>query len=549
MIHVDGRLYELNKEFIKSKIHDKKYREDHEHKNKIAFFANYLKPGMTVIDAGACVGEFTVLFDKLVQPTGKVFAFEPETRNFQGLIENTKDGCTTCIRSALSDYCGRGNLHIHRKYQGWHYLTKSKTDSTSDFITGIDNTEVTYIDKFCKDNEITKVDLIKIDVEGQDLEVLKGAEKTIENNNDIVIVIELHSQERFPEQNKEILEFFASKKFRLYDLVDSFKEITNLNYETSIEILAVRDINREREISTIEDTVVIVGVLDEVGSTNISIAKAFLRFGFKILPVNYRSIIQKYEYKFFENLLIHSVKRHKPFLTVFCKCNGINPNIILECNKYTKTWLWNMDPIQTIESCPEVIQHAKNANFASCTGGGVSEYFTKCGVPKCCTIFDGLDYDIFKPTGVVSEYKTKISFIGSRTPERDRIKELLSKYNPKFYGQGYTKPIYNREFAQVCSNSDFMLSMGTYSDAVDTFSNRLLRYLGCGTCVLHYDPTKTLHKYFDNVLFFSTDDELIDHIENTSIERAGELAFKGREEVLNKYTWEHTVQQILNEVI
>ncbi|MHA1233172.1 MAG: DegT/DnrJ/EryC1/StrS family aminotransferase [Candidatus Helarchaeota archaeon] len=105
--------------------------------------------------------------------------------------------------------------------------------------------------------------------------------------------------------------------------------------------------------------------------------------------------------------------------------------------------------------------------------------------------------------------------------------------------------VINEEFSKVCSSSDFMLSLNTYNNIPDYFSNRLLRYMGCGTCVLHFDPTKTLHKYFDNVLFFSTDAELLDLIENTSIEKAGELAFKAREEVMNAYTWDHTIQKIL----
>ena len=41
-------------------------------------------------------------------------------------------------------------------------------------------------------------------------------------------------------------------------------------------------------------TVIICGVLDKKGSTNISIARSFLRFGYNVIPINYRTIIQKH---------------------------------------------------------------------------------------------------------------------------------------------------------------------------------------------------------------------------------------------------------------
>ena len=118
--------------------------------------------------------------------------------------------------------------------------------------------------------------------------------------------------------------------------------------------------------------VCIVGVLDKEGSTNISQAKAFIELGYDVIPINYRTIINNYNISDFENLLISTLKKYRPFLTLFSKCNGIDSNIIKECSKYSNTWLWNMDPINTIRNCPEVLGHAKNADFSSCTGGGVS---------------------------------------------------------------------------------------------------------------------------------------------------------------------------------
>jgi spore maturation protein CgeB len=299
--------------------------------------------------------------------------------------------------------------------------------------------------------------------------------------------------------------------------------------------------------------VMIVGVLDNKSSTNVSMARAFMNFGFKVVPVNYRTLISQYGHKAFEKLMIDAIKKHKPYLVIFCKCNGVNPNLTKECTKLTKTWLWNPDPYQTIDQCPEVIEHMKNCTFCSHTGGGVHEYYVRrYNLSNSHHIFCGLDFIQYKPTDAVAEYKADISFIGNETPLRNRFKEVLEStgLNVKFYGQGYIKPVYNEKFSQVCSSSDMMLSLNTYNDIPDYFSNRLLRYIGCGACALHYDPTETLHKYFENekeILLFRDEKRLLGIIRTYRYfdNNGGKIAFNGREKALRNYTWEHTAGRIL----
>lgn len=299
-------------------------------------------------------------------------------------------------------------------------------------------------------------------------------------------------------------------------------------------------------------TICLVGVNDVEGSTNISQAKAFMEQGFSIIPINYRSLISKYGMETFEDILVSTVKKYRPYLTFFAKCNGINPNIVKECSKYSHTWLWNPDPISTIKQVPEVIEHAKNVDFASCTGGGVAEWFEEQGVKKCYTIFDGLDTDIFKPVIPFDSLKADISLIGTKTKEREKVREALIEagIDAKFYGDGYQYKAVNLAFSQVCSSSKFMLSINSSTENItDYFSNRLLRYMGCGACVLHYDPTETLKKYFkdgEEILFFKTTEELIDKIKNTDDATAKKIGEAGRKKVLETYTWDHTINKILD---
>lgn len=225
--------------------------------------------------------------------------------------------------------------------------------------------------------------------------------------------------------------------------------------------------------------VVIVGVLDKLGSTNISQAKSFYKLGFNVVPINYRTIITKYGKDIFYDILLETIKKYKPFLTVFSKCNGFESDIIDQCNKYTNTWLFCMDPIATIEQCLEVVEHAKRTHFSSCTGLDIAGWFVKNGVKNCFHLLQGVDQDVFKPIEIDEAYKADVSFIGQKTQEREEFRKVLVNkgIDVKFYGNGFGKEVINEEFAKVCSSSKFMLSMNTVNNIhTDYFSNRMLRY-------------------------------------------------------------------------
>ena len=298
--------------------------------------------------------------------------------------------------------------------------------------------------------------------------------------------------------------------------------------------------------------IILCGVCDVDGSTNISMAKAFIRLGFSVIPINYRTILNKYGMEILEDLLIDTIKKYNPIVTIFCKCNNVDPEIIKKCTELTTTWLWNPDPYQTLINCPEVIEHAKNCTFSSCTGGGVAQWLTDQINKTCYHIFDGVDLDIFKPVNIENKYIADISFIGGKTTERDYFKDVLENEDliVKFYGNGYENEVINKEFAKVCSSSKLMLSLNTFNDIPDYFSNRLFRYMGCGSCVLHLDRTETLNKFFNNMqdlVFFKNEEELIGNINYlmNNQKEIGRIGINGRDLVLNRFTWFHSMISIL----
>lgn len=295
----------------------------------------------------------------------------------------------------------------------------------------------------------------------------------------------------------------------------------------------------------------IIGVLDKYGSTQIPTAVSFMRHGYHVIPINYRTVIANRGNEFFEKLVLHTVQKYRPVLVMFCKCNGVNPELVTKCSKLSITYLHNPDPRPTIERCPEVIEHAKRAHFSSCTAKDMVEWFELEGVANCHHIIQGIDPYIFKPVEALYKYKADISFIGTKTPERDKYRKVLEDegIDVKFYGNRYGGEVVEEDFASVCASSKFMLSINTYSNMhTEYFSNRLMRYLACGVCTLHLDDTGTLDKYFENykdIIYFNDEISLMNALLFTKEEDIGKIALSGRERVLRTHTWDHKVRDIL----
>jgi FkbM family methyltransferase len=138
-----------------------------------------IKPGNTVVDVGAHIGYFTLLFAKLVGDNGKVYAFEPNPDNFGLLRKNIEvNGYNNVVleQKAVNSMNGYCKL----------YFDKIFVDENIE-STDITDVECIRLDDFLKN---TNVDFIKIDVEGSEYDVLKGMEHILENNKNLKIITE-----------------------------------------------------------------------------------------------------------------------------------------------------------------------------------------------------------------------------------------------------------------------------------------------------------------------------------------------------------------------
>jgi len=183
------------------------------------FFKKIVKKGMNVIDIGANIGYFTILFSKLVDPPGSVIAFEPSPRNFDFLKKNVISNSlknVQLVQKAVSNNVGHESFFLSKVNFGDHRLEGlpvDDTDNSRDVIT----TEVTTLDDYLNGS---RLDFCKIDAQGAEMKVLEGGIKTIEKNNDLKMAIEF-SPRHLSAMGAEPMDFLKKIKgfgFNIYDL-------------------------------------------------------------------------------------------------------------------------------------------------------------------------------------------------------------------------------------------------------------------------------------------------------------------------------------------
>lgn len=167
-----------------------------------------IKAGMVIVDAGAHIGTFTILLSKIVGEKGKVIAIEPERNSFLQLTKNLEINRiknVIPINIGLSDFNGYKDFFV------------DKESACSSFISNPDqqivdktNVKVKSLDSLLQEINIDKIDFLKIDTEGAELEILKGSQQTLIKNPQIKMAIAAY---HYSEEKEEVFQYLKNLKF------------------------------------------------------------------------------------------------------------------------------------------------------------------------------------------------------------------------------------------------------------------------------------------------------------------------------------------------
>ena len=187
------------------------------------FVESVLRPGMTVLDIGAHHGLYTLLASRKVGMRGRVLAFEPSVRERNNLLRHLRlNRCSNVDVEAValgSESCS-GELFV---VQGIETGCNSLHPPGVSEPTVKAPVSVETLDGCLKRRGITQVDFIKIDVEGAELEVFKGATELLKHSLRPIILAEVQDLRTaawgYPA--REIVEFLRQYDYRWFRLAES----------------------------------------------------------------------------------------------------------------------------------------------------------------------------------------------------------------------------------------------------------------------------------------------------------------------------------------
>lgn len=142
---------------------------------ELRLFLSQLKPGDVVVDLGANIGAYAIRAAMAVGATGKVYAFEPldrTRRRLEQALQLNNVGNVSVSGEAVGSECGYAQLAVKDRGSSASLAERSNAAETH-------NVRVTTLDEFAETNGISRIDWVKMDIEGAEPLALAGMTQTI----------------------------------------------------------------------------------------------------------------------------------------------------------------------------------------------------------------------------------------------------------------------------------------------------------------------------------------------------------------------------------
>lgn len=176
---------------------------------------NNLQPRSTFIDIGAGLGEFTLIAASKIT-IGKIVAFEPTPLAYRQLLTNIAlnnlEKQVKTVTAVVSDKNGK---------EKFDEASISEVSRISPTKVGQKNVLAITLDTFCKKEKIKRIELLKIDVEGAELKVLRGCKSLLAHGGIEKIIVELNPNCRqYGYTQYDTVEFLQENEYRIFTLTE-----------------------------------------------------------------------------------------------------------------------------------------------------------------------------------------------------------------------------------------------------------------------------------------------------------------------------------------
>lgn len=177
-----------------------------------------------IFDVGANKGQYlNMIFKELRQRDFEIHSFEPSKYTFELLQKNSPDSVKIKLNNlGLGKSVGEYTLYSNEQGSGLASLTKRKLDHFNIDFSCSEKIQITSLDNYCMENGVKHIHLLKIDVEGHELDVLNGASKMFADQSIDIVSFEfggcnIDTRTFF----QDFYYFFNEKKMQLFRITPS----------------------------------------------------------------------------------------------------------------------------------------------------------------------------------------------------------------------------------------------------------------------------------------------------------------------------------------
>ena len=173
---------------------------------------------ITIFDAGANIGDYAKEVAQFFGDDALIHSFEPSAKAFEQLKANTSDIKNIRVSNfGLSD--SEKEQLLYSDYEGsvWGSLYKRNLEEYRMSLETTETIRLSTVDSYCKVNNIERIHFLKIDVEGSEFDVLKGAQYMLDNKKIDIIQFE------FSSANVDSRTFFRDFYYLLKDNYNIFR--------------------------------------------------------------------------------------------------------------------------------------------------------------------------------------------------------------------------------------------------------------------------------------------------------------------------------------
>ena len=211
----------------------------------------FLRPGMVYFDIGAHFGQFTLVAAGCVGSGGQVHAFEAAGQTYTQLKANIELNHLTNVtanHAAVFDKPGQIELQVCVPGKG-EFNAIGKPLRPEREVVGTETVPAVTVDDYCGEHNIERVDLMKIDTNGAELSVLRGAQQLLAGDDAPVIVCEFNDvtvadMGYCTADLRAELERQGYGLHRLDEATDRLAPEPQRDYPKTVDVIAAKDANR-----------------------------------------------------------------------------------------------------------------------------------------------------------------------------------------------------------------------------------------------------------------------------------------------------------------